>query len=351
MSAQPIKTVNLGDTVDDVQRFIRYLLTRLRLLLILLAAGIALALAYYWIQKPAYEANVSFILEEKSSGMGGGLSGLASQFGIDIGSLTGGSSGLFAGDNILDILKSRLIVEKVLLTKIDSSKGANSPTLADRYLDFSHLKSKWSGQDPAWETFSFSNIKPGQPHSLLQDSVLFVIYEKMVKKNLVADRLNKKGSIIQISVTSRDAIFSKCFSERLLEETKNLYIGIKTSVSAANVARLEKRADSLLGVMNARSYQAASQQILDANPAFKANAVPSEASQRDKMVAYAIYTEVMKNLEASRMALANQTPVIQLLDEAKYPLENQAKPLWLLLLIGLVGGFALGLLITFYQYR
>lgn len=337
----PIKTVNLGDVVASLQAFMRYLFSRIKLFLLLAALGALLAIAYYFWQKPSYEGSVSFILEEKSSGMGGGLSGLASQFGIDIGSLTGGNSGLFAGDNILDILKSRLIVEKVLLSKTDSSKGPNSATLADLYLDFSGLKTN----------ATFNRLQAGQAHSLAQDSVLYVIYTKLYRKNLTAERLNKKGSIIQVVTTSPNAVFSKCFSERVLEETKNLYIGIKTRVSAANVARLEGRADSLLGVMNARSYQVASQQILDANPAFKVNAVPSEASQRDKMVAYAIYTEVMKNLEASRMALANQTPVIQLLDTSKYPLENQEKPLLLLLLAGIAAGLVLSLLIAFYQYR
>ncbi|HAK12754.1 MAG TPA: hypothetical protein DCO78_12995, partial [Chitinophagaceae bacterium] len=72
--------------------------------------------------------------------------------------------------------------------------------------------------------------------------------------------------------------------------------------------------------------------ILDANIAFKTAAVPGELTQRQKTLAYALYTEVTKNLEASRMSLAAQTPVINLLDTPKYPLEDGRTPWFILVL-------------------
>lgn len=327
----------MTDLLDAFSQYMFYLAGRWKQGIIWVLVGAGLAIGYSLFQTPKYVGKVTFILEEKSGGMSGGLSGIASQFGIDLGGLTGGS-GMFSGDNILDILVSRSIIEKALLTKTDSTAGGNSATLADLFLDISGLKKKLDRRGGALAAVSYQTLRPTDQHSSLQDSVLFLMYEKLVKKQVLVERLNKKGSIIKITTVSTDPVFSKIFSERLLEETRRLYVEVKTGISAANVARLEKRADSLLRIMNAKSYQSASMQVLDANAAYKTATVPAEATQRDRMVTYAIYTEVMKNLEASKMAVANQTPVVQLLDVSKYPLPDERKSIGLLLLLGSIAG-------------
>jgi len=344
-----IPIIKMTSVLDEVKAFIVYLLSQIKLFLVMIVAGLIIGLGYYFWQKPQYIGKASFILEEKSGGMGGGLSGLASQFGFDIGSLTG-SAGLFAGDNILDILKSRTIIEKVLLTKIDSTKGSTGNTLADSYLEWSKLKQKWS-DDKQLTTLNFTNTIAGKPNTRLQDSVLLVIYQKLIKKNLSVERLNKKGSIIEVTASTQSETFSKLFTERLVFETIKMYVDLKTSVASKNIIRLEQRSDSLMSLLNSKSYKSASLQILDANAAYKSSAVPVEVTQRDKSVTYALYSEVMKNLEASRMAIAGQTPVINLLDNAKYPLENMRKELLLLILIGAAAGFGIAFLIAFYTYR
>lgn len=353
-SSSSVPKLKVDDVLTELQAFLVFLFSKKKLFFVCIILGLITAFIYSIFQQPKFEAKASFILEEKTGGVGAGLSGLASQFGFDVGSLTG-SVGLFAGDNILEIIKSRTIIEKVLLTKVDSSESIkqqtnNSETLADVYLQCSKLKQKWSNKE-GLSSINFSSVSNEKPNSRLQDSVLLVIYNKIIKNNITVERLNKKGSIFQISTISSSEVFSKLFTERLVLETIRLYVDLKTSVSTRNIARLETRSDSLMKLLNATSYKSAALQVLDANAAFKTTTVPVEVSQRDKSVTYALYSEVMKNLEASRMGLANQTPVINMLDQAKYPLENQARTLWLLLLIGAIGGFVIAFSIVFYQYR
>jgi hypothetical protein len=343
-----IPTIKVSDLMDELQSFFGYLLSKTKLLLLMIFLGLVIAFIYSLIQQPRFEAKASFILEEKSGGMAGGLSGLASQFGFDVGSLTG-SAGLFAGDNILDIIKSRTIIEKVLLTKVDSSKTAKGESLADLFLQWSKLKNKWAKKQGLNEV-NFRNPGNGASNSRLQDSVLLVIFQKIIKKNLVVERLNKKGSIIEITTTAPNEVFSKLFTERLVLETIRMYVDIKTSVATRNISRLEKRSDSLMLLLNTKSYKSAAMQVLDANAAYKSTAVPVEVSQRDKSVTYALYSEVMKNLEASRMGLAGQTPVINMLDQARYPLEDQQFALWKLLLFGFLGGGLLFSAFVFITY-
>ncbi len=336
------KTIVLGDVIESIKRFFSYLRSQFLMIALCAIVGLVLPLIYRAMQKPAYAASTTFILEEKSAG-GGGLAGIASQVGLDLGSLGSGSS-LFTGDNILDIIKSRVIIEKVLLTPISGSAGK---TLADLYLDFTGLGERL----PAPVSFAITSDSVIAPaHSVYQDSVLYVMYEQIAKKNVSVDRLNKKGSIFKIVTVSQNQVFSKNFAERLLKETTTYYVNVKTSTAAANVKRLQARGDSLLRVLNAKSYNAASFQILDPNVAFKSMSVPAEVSSRDKSIVFSIYAEVTKNLEMSRIALVSQTPVIQLLDVPKFPLMDDRKSYGFLGFVGLFAGLLVGLFLCLYLY-
>jgi hypothetical protein len=331
------KTIVLGDVIESIKRFFSYLRSQSKLIALCGLLGLVLPLIYRALQKPAYAASTTFILEEKSA-TGGGLAGIASQVGLDLGSLGSGSS-LFTGDNILDIIKSRVIIEKVLLTPISGNSGK---TLADLYLEFSGM-----GADlPAPVSFAI----PSVAHTVYQDSVLYVMYEQIAKKNVSVDRLNKKGSIFKIVTVSQNQVFSKNFAERLLKETTTYYVNVKTSSALANVKRLQARGDSLLRVLNAKSYNAASFQILDPNVAFKTMSVPAEVSSRDKSIVFSIYAEVTKNLEMSRIALVSQTPVIQLLDVPKYPLMDDRKSYLFLGLVGFIAGIFAAIFLCLYLY-
>ncbi|HPH37839.1 MAG TPA: hypothetical protein PL108_09270 [Sediminibacterium sp.] len=339
MNNQPT-TVALSHLLSEAKAMVSYWFGMRKLILIALFLVSGVVLLYSFLQKQQYEATTSFILEEKSATGGGGLSGLASQFGFDLGGLGAGGS-IFSGDNILDILRSRHIVEKVLLSKLDSSKGLKGQTLADLYIP--QLRKDIPAVD-------YNNVVYPKPLNRLQDSVLYLIYDKIVSKNLVVDRVNKKGSIIKVTVVSESELFSKIFSDRLVFETIKLYVDQKTSVSNRNIARLEARADSLLRVLNNKSYQSASLQILDANTAFRSTAVPVELSQREKSISFALFSEVVKNLEASRMSLASQTPIINILDTAKYPLLNRKKSIWILLGAATAAVAFLSFVIAFFFY-
>ena len=179
------KMVALSDILDAIKKFFQYYLAQKKLVLSLMGLAAAIALVLALLQSPKYDASTSFVLEEKSAS-GGGLAGIASQFGFDMSSLTGAGAGLFSGDNILDIVKSRVIVEKVLLSKIDSTKGDKSTTLADLYLSFSGKGKKISQKI---QGIHFNDIQEGVAHTTLQDSLLFVMYEDLTKNNITVDTI------------------------------------------------------------------------------------------------------------------------------------------------------------------
>ena len=344
----PNNSVALTDIIASAKNFIKFIQSKIKLLGLLIILGGVLGLAYYFITSPKYQATATFIVEEKSSGSG--LAGMAGQLGFDISSLTGGNAGLFDGDNILEIIKSRNIIESVLLSKVDIADSANNKTLADLYYETSGLKNKLEGKSNDLANLNFSSIKNGVGHTILQDSVLYMMIEKINKDNLNVQRTNKKGSIISISTNSTNPQFSKLFSERLLNETSEMYIKIKVGNLSSNINRLQNKADSLQALLNRTSYQSAALNTFDANEAYKSSAVPEEMSQRDKLVLNTLYAEVVKNVEILRISLINQKPIIQVLDLPKFPLVNQQKSFLIIELIGLLAGLVIGLLYLLLAY-
>ena len=344
----PNNTIAFTEILASANNFVKFIQSKVKLLALLIILGSILGLMYYFITSNKYQATATFIVEEKSSSSG--LAGMAGQLGFDISSLTGGNAGLFDGDNILEIIKSRNIIESVLLSKLDINDSLQKNTLADLYYETSGLKNKLSGKSDDLAKLNFSNLKNGAAHSIIQDSVLYLMIEKINKENLNVQRTNKKGSIISINTVSSSPQFSKLFSERLLNETSELYIKIKVGNLSSNINRLQNKADSLQALLNRTSYQSAALNTFDANEAYKSSSVPEEMSQRDKLVLNTLYAEVVKNVEVLRISLINQKPIIQILDLPKFPLVNQKKSFLFIELIGILAGLALGLVYLLLAY-
>lgn len=337
--------ISLAELIQKIKEFLQYLKTKWLHFVVAGILGAVAGMGYYYIQSPKYTADCTFILQE-STGSGGGLASLAGQFGLNIGGAMGGNS-LFAGDNLLEIIPSKNIVEKVLLSKVDSTGSA---TLADLFLDFTKLKKAWANKERLAD-ISFEQVRNPDTMSLVQDSVLGVIYTQVIKNYLTVDWARKKASLIKVSVTSKNEKFSKYLTERLVNEAKILYVTLKTGTAQANVDRLQRKADSLYALLNNKSYQAAESQILNANLAIKQAMVPTEITARDKTVLATIYAEVVKNLETSKIYLSQQTPVIQVLDKSEFPLTKVKSKLLICLITGslsLVTLFLFYLLIKFF---
>ncbi len=333
-----MEQIKLTDIIELLKRFLAYLLSKYKLIVTTTFITTLISFGYWYFQEPNYKATATFIVEEGSS-KGGGLSGIASQFGIDIGGLLGGgSASLFSGENIFEIMKSKLIIEKVLTTNIQNPSDQKNILLADLYLEISGMRKQLNQKSIEFKNFKFVDGK-NNSNNILYDSLMNVIYTRLITENLIIDKLNKKASIITISITSPSQLFAKNFTEKLLEQTSNLYIEIKTGNLSRSIAKIQHKADSLQKSLNNiydRSYINLSR--------------PMEATNRDKTVTYTLYGEVIKNLETLKISLINQTPIIQVLDLPKYPLKNLKYKLNILLLIGFAVGISFSTLIAILLY-
>ncbi|MDO3642483.1 lipopolysaccharide biosynthesis protein [Mucilaginibacter sp. L3T2-6] len=299
----------------------RYLLSKWKIILVAGIVGGAFGLVYALLTKPVYKAELTFALEDdKSSGGGlGSALGLASQFGIDLG---GGGGGAFAGDNLMELLKSRSMVETSLLTQVPAS--GKPQTLAELYISFNDLRNDWKNK-PLLKNVKYPVNADRTRFSLQQDSLLGVFFRGIIKDNLVVDKVDKKLSILRVKVTSKNELFSKCFTEVLMKTVSDFYIATKTKRSAQNVNVLQRQTDSVRRELNSAILGVASSVDVNPNPnpALQILRVPSQRRQVDVQADQAILTQLVANLEISKVTLRKETPLIQVIDKPILPLEKK----------------------------
>jgi hypothetical protein len=320
IAEQPDDEVSLKELILKIQEWWKYLLSKWVVIFIGGVIGGAIGLTYAFFKKPIYKAELSFALQDEKSGGGlGSALGLASQFGIDLGG--GSAGGEFSGDNLLELMKSRSMVEKALLTTVNV-KGKNE-TLAEFYIDFNKLREGWQGKPE--ENIHFLPGSDRSKFTLKQDSILGVFHKEIIKNNLTVDKVDKKLSIISLKGNSTNELFSKYFTEALAKVVSDFYVLTKTEKSVKNVAILQRQTDSVRRALNGAISGVASS--IDAapnpNPALQTLHVPSQRRQVDVTANTAILSELVKNLEIAKMSLLQETPLIQVIDQPILPLEKE----------------------------
>lgn len=340
MESRLEQEITLKEFIQKSSVWVSYLKARWLIIIAggLIGAGIGFAVAYY--DKPIYTATLSFALEEDKGGSMGGAMGLASQLGLDLG---GGAGGAFSSANLQELMKSRTLVEKALMNAV--TINGRTISLAEHYIEFSGWRDAWS-KDPVANAVHFPPNADRKNFTIVQDSVLGVIYKNLLSANLAVGQKDKKSSINVIDVKSPNELFSKAFAENLASEVSDFYVETKTKKSLQNVSILKRQVDSVRGELNAALTGVAvlNDYVFGLNPAMTAKRVSPTKRQIDVQANTAILTQLVQNLELSKMSLMRETPLIQVIDRPILPLkkEKQSKRNGLI-----YGGFMGALIIIF----
>jgi len=328
--------ISLKELIQKIQEWIAYLKTQWKLIIGIAALGGIIGFVYASFQKPTYSATTTFVLEEDKGGGMGGAMGLASSFGFDLG---GGGGGLFTSSNIIELMKSRLVVEKTLLNPVNVA--GKEISLADYYIQINELRKGWA-KKPALANVNFPVNADRTKFSLEQDSILQTISAGLTKTNLLIAQKDKKVSIISLTVKTENELFSKLFCEQLLKETSDFYIETKSKKSRLNVDILQRQADSIRAELNSAITGVAttSDNVYNLNPALNVKRTPSIRRQVDVQANTAILTQLVAQLEMSKVSLRKETPLVQLIDRPILPLEkDKVGRLKSLVLGGFLAGF------------
>ena len=289
--------------------------------------GIA-GLGFSIYKKPSYTATTTFVLEngEKVGGFGAYAS-LAAMAGID---LTGGGGGIFQGENILELYKSRQMIEKTLLAPIN---GKDGELLVDRYIAFNKLHKIWK-KKPKLLGLNFASVNLSDrqeevaqidSNKYLRDSILGVLVKNINENYLSVAKPDKKLNIIKVEVKAIDEIFAKRFNEELVQNVNEFYSQTKTRKSKDNIRILQNKTDSVRAVMRGEIYHAVTiaDNTPNLNPTRQVQRIaPVQQAQFSAETNKAVLGELVKNLEMAKISLLKETPLIQVIDTPIYPLKK-----------------------------
>lgn len=320
----------IGAAVD----FFKFLFSKWLILLIFGITGGIAGITYAYLQKPSYEAVLSFSTDDDNGGTAGGLAGLAAQFGFDL----GGAGNVFAGDNIVALMQSRKIIFSTLQTTVPY-KGQQK-TLLNIYLETSGMAEKFK-KSTLLKDFAFPANQQPETFSRVQDSVLLLVIKDMNERVLIVDKPDKKIDMYEVRCKSSDEVFSKEFTVQLIKKVSDFYIETKTKRSQITVTVLQKSADSLRQAFNAALSGRASLADANLNPAFQAPLVGIQKKQTDITVLSTALGEILKNLELAKFNLLRETPLITIIDEPMLPLRNLKMSMSI---GGIIGGILFGVI-------
>lgn len=329
--------VSLKEIIIKAKEITSFLYTKKWILGAMSMLSGVIGFVYAHFQEPTYKATLTFALAE-GDGSSGGVGALASQFGFDLGT---SGSGAFTGDNVLELMKSRTLFEKTMLSTLDS--GKTPKTLIERYLETHTKQTPTKANEPPAVQFSGPNTNT---LNLYQDSFISVLHKTITKDVLVVQKIDKKLSIIKVEATDTDPVFAKELVEKLSENVTKFYIETKNRQSKKTIEKLERKVDSVRFELGKNMVGLASQ--VDNNELIvkKAPRVSEAKRQVEIQLLTIMYGELVKNLETTKTLLSKDQPLVEVIDTPKYPLDRKKKSRIVSAIVGFFIGLFMSTIIT-----
>lgn len=328
--------ITLKEVIANSRKWYSYLLSKWKIIFLFGFLGGTAGIVVSYLTKPVYTASLTFVLEDPQGGDMSGALGVASLLGFDI----SGGGGMFSGANLIELFKSRNIVEKTLLSPV--SVENKTVSFAEMYIQVFNWKADWS-KNPSLANIQFLPGADRNQFSRAKDSILGRMYEAIIQNNLKVELKDKKTDIITIEMQSANEQFAKYFTDALVKEVADFYIMAKNKKARINLDILEKQTDSVRAQLNnaITGVAAAGDNTFGLNPALNMPRVPSSRRQVDVQANTGILMELIKQTEVARVMVRKSTPLIQVIDKPIFPLKKQ-KPGKIK--SGLTGGILGGLL-------
>ncbi len=313
--------ITLGDLLSKLKLQISILTKYKNLIIGITLIGIVLGFSIAKYTKTKYKAELTFAFEDEngSGGISGAL-GIASSLGIGV---TSGNGGIFSSSNITELIKSRLIVEKTLLKPIIINNS--NTTLLSYYVQNSkiNLNEKFGINSKI-----FLTSKKRKEFSIDENIILENIYKELIldEDKFQVIQKDKRYSIFNIDIVNDDELFAKMFCESLAEEVSNFYIDTKSRKAKINYEILKKQTDSVRNELNQSilNTSKSTDNIFNLNPSLNIKSAPIRQRQVDVQANTAILTQLVAQLELSKVNLRKETPLIQIIDSPFLPLNKIA---------------------------
>ena len=263
---------------------------------------------------------------------------LLSQFGLD--GAGNNPSGVFQGESLLTLFKTRAMVERALLHKVNYQ--GSDMLLAEVF--FAEVK---GSDSKVFEEVEFSEDR--SKHSSISDSALFLTYAYVVDEVIQTEKPEKKQGFINLACIHRDGELAVLLSSALIETVTSFYIEVSTTKARTNLKVLTLESDSVQRELNDALIRAAVQTDLNFSPLRQTLRTESNRASVDAQLALSIYSEIVKNLKLAEIAVRKETPLITVIESPQFPLERVGFGFKELVIYGMLAGLFSGFFLVFFQ--
>ena len=271
-----------------------------------------------------YSAGISLFPAENKSSSSSQLQSLALRAGVNLDQND-------QSYNITDVAKSRRVAEKVLSNKWNNINLENKTLISFWKLDEAGILSKFFNQTYTNEDllnkglkkyFMLLDVKEDRRTGLIQVNI------EMESPNLAAEVANFIGSEIQSYIQKQNTV--KAVKEKL-------FISGRLIVVKGELEKLEE--DLKEFKERNRGYEVSPELFMIYSQKFR----EAEAKQQ-------VYVTLQQQLELARISEVKQTPIINILDEAKPPVSKSRPNRAIISLLSLLAGFLFGASISIIRY-
>lgn len=338
--------ISLGEFLSSTKLIIKGLLQHWKELLLCIIIGISLAFIYAKRHVPQYEAQLSFILSD-DGGQISSVSGIFSQLGLPV------STGRYNIDKLIQISKSRVIVQKALFDKLDLD--GKTDFLANHLLDLYELRSKWENKTPDISGFSFvhnafDDFSDVENFMLKKLFLLVVGSEDNAGSGLLSADYGRDHYVMTFAVKTRSEKMSISLAKSLYKEVSRFYTDISKEKKLNTFLILESKRDSIRTSLSEVEYALAKLEDQSLGE-FTSQSAMKESEYRTKsLILRSALIESEKNVGLAEFSLESSTPLIQLIDSPIPPLQASYVSIVRILIFGICGGFLLFLFVEFIRY-
>lgn len=329
---------NNNKDVIDLGKIVKILLAKRKIFFYVWPIVFVLSCIWILPQPRYYTCSVSLAPEAGGENVAGGLSSIASNFGINLGS--NGTDALYP---LLypELMESNEFIVSLLDIKVRTEDGSIN---TDYYTYLTKYKKKnWLTQPFIKLKSSISNLFSSKPKSgPTKDKKLNPFMLSEFDYNLVDDikksitcSVDKKTEVISITVKDQDRLVSAILTDSVRQHLQDFIINYRTSKARLDVNHYKQLADS--AKIEYEESVAAYSAYCDSN---RDIILQSSVSKRDKLesdmqLKYNTYTAICTQLEAMKAKVQEKTPTFTTLQSATVPIKP-AGPKRMIFVIGML---------------
>lgn len=333
--------LSLKDLILSIQRFYKEVLAKWKwvFLAVALMAGLMLVRVMFFTPKN-YKAKLTFMVNEDEGSSFGGIGAILGQFGLG-----GGKKGKHNLDRLLELTRSRKIVQQVLFEKatIKINDETKNDYLANHIINLYDFHENWVDDTTGLKDFYFTHdslpIFTRPENKALQVAHKKIIGGENVEGLFKTDSNDDTGIMTLITNTESERL-SIAITTLIYEKLSSFYVEKTIEKQKQTYEVVKNKVDSIAGVLKGKEYALANFKDTHRGLWTRKTKLEEQQLMRDVQVLNLMYGEAIKNLEIADFSLKSKTPFVQLIDEPIAPIKADPRSkLKALILGGFAGGF------------